>query len=369
MRLLEQIYEARRYQELESPYWGTYLFHRLRGKVLRYPNFLDKPIRFWLGAYCIPVARTSEQNSQLKRLAIGRMVPTYALAQRVLVLDKEIQQLPAASFVLDLMAQLLVSTWRSRYWTHQEFTLANRRALVVQFQRPLGLEHLLWKARHLCRARYRRRRSILRNGDRSLYINELREISVVLLAQLTGLRMGEHRYAKIGYGLRKLFLGERKSENKGAPTYFCMVWSDFLGKTSSLPEDMLGILANILNLNPIDIARLPWRERMKAIFKSYRNLPARLLYTGPPLKPLESSNTCHSAQYVRHAEDRWIPRIPSDKDELYASGPLLPITGGFELPSEILEGLICIDDPPEHTWRSEGWYLSMKTRNSGTERA
>jgi hypothetical protein len=87
---------------------------------------------------------------------------------------------------------------------------------------------------------------------------------------------------------------------------FISTWNGFVGKTSSLPEDMHGILANLLDLDATEVLKLPIELRMKAIFNSLQSIPIGILVDAPPESVL---GTCSSP--LDH-DALWLPRFPGE---------------------------------------------------------
>lgn len=99
---------------------------------------------FWLDTLCVP-AQPNYHHLRLK--TINHMAAIYALADRVLVLDSELQgQRIATSQDTDLLAYAAFSAWNARCWTLQEGALA--RSCLFQFQDgafDIFSEDFLWR--------------------------------------------------------------------------------------------------------------------------------------------------------------------------------------------------------------------------------
>ena len=87
-----------------------------------------KPKGFWMDTLCVPVGKS---NVHLRRKAIMQMRKIYEEADRVLVLDNQVQQLSVSSPWCDRVVRLIVSNWQSRIWTLQEGVMAQQ--LFIQF--------------------------------------------------------------------------------------------------------------------------------------------------------------------------------------------------------------------------------------------
>lgn len=91
---------------------------------------------------------------------------------------------------------------------------------------------------------------------------------------------------------------------------FRIVWNSFIGKTSSLPEDMHGVMANLLGLNATELLSVPMGDRCKAIIASSSQLPIGLLFDCPATCTLTAAGS-------QSAEVSWVPRFPGEKGRLY----------------------------------------------------
>lgn len=91
-----------------------------------YPGTTE-PVPFWIDTLCVPFA---PGNS--KKEAIKKMRETYALADKVLVLDAALRKLSVSGRSVLYQAMYIISSnWMSRLWTLQEGTLCQ--ALWVRF--------------------------------------------------------------------------------------------------------------------------------------------------------------------------------------------------------------------------------------------
>lgn len=107
-------------------------------------RYLKKPLYFWLDVYCVPLGKVDEVTDTLKRKAISRMVPTYAFAKTVLVLDRGLQHIRSSTEAVTMAAQIFLSRRRGRFWIHQELSLASH--TVFQFSgRALSAQELFRK--------------------------------------------------------------------------------------------------------------------------------------------------------------------------------------------------------------------------------
>jgi hypothetical protein len=97
------------------------------------------------------------------------------------------------------------------------------------------------------------------------------------------------------------------------PDGFKATWNGFLGKTSSLPEDMHSILANSMDLDATRTLDLDFDLRMKAIFHSVPAVPIGILFDIPP-EYLETVCAIPADQDALR-----LPRFPGERGKIYAS--------------------------------------------------
>ena len=79
-------------------------------------------VAFWMDTVCVPVA---EEAKAFRKKAIQLLGKTYHEATAVLVLDRELEIVNAASApFFEVGLRILCSGWVKRLWTLQEATLA-----------------------------------------------------------------------------------------------------------------------------------------------------------------------------------------------------------------------------------------------------
>lgn len=267
------------------------------------------PILLWLDVYCVRASTSSEdlqRSERLKAAAISRMVPTYALARRTLVLDYELQHFTPtrtdsdqAAAEEELLASVVVSGWRSRCWTHQESQVSQR--ILIQCRgSSVAFNHSLWR----------------RPLPKSRVGSELCSVADEVLAW-RGQQYFEAGWRILLYVKNALVVPELKS-----------VWSSFYGKTTSQPRYALGVLANIMRLSAAQISSMPVEDQMRAILRAAIDqegeLPVGIFFCPAPRMP--SSDRLYDF-------DRWIPRFPREGGDL-DDGPgfVTAIPTGFLLP-------------------------------------
>lgn len=249
----------------------------LRRKI----NGTQREIMLWLDVYCIPLGRfpsgepdprsiqEQEQDFVLKQRAISRMNTPYSWAKSILVLDQEVMQRICSSSSKNKRAAVVATcAWNMRCWTYQEFAFAR----AGQF---------LWS-----------------NANVRLDFGDLRTrkpYSGFLVRRRRNLRFHEYDHTESMYrSLHRLLLrpsltalSHRSPDGQwsflSSPSYtssfnFLESWNALCGRSTSQPDDMVAILANLLNLNARSVLRLAQDSRIKAVLKQQGELPMSLLF-------------------------------------------------------------------------------------------
>ena len=96
-------------------------------------------VNFWMDTFCIPTeypegpVEQQPRRLSLKQEAITLMTPIYARAEKVLVLNAELDRLNHLDISFtELTARLRICLWTSRAWTLQEGSLASRLSFQLQ---------------------------------------------------------------------------------------------------------------------------------------------------------------------------------------------------------------------------------------------
>ena len=293
-------------------YQKNAFFKDLAGKVCISPLGLDNlvssksrdPKLFWIDTLCIPV---NPKSSDLRMKAINKMDAVYAHAREVLVLDSEIQRLSIEeTHPCELLARLAYSSWMGRSWTLQEGAIGRATyfqcadgALTLQRSKSNILQQSLFSIAFLG---FREVRSFVRH--RTTKIN----FSASAISQCVGHERVESVSLKML--LNSLHRGRDKTsisdmnmvglvpENQQLLS-FVGIWNELNHRSTTKPEDMFAIFANLLDFNAGQIINLPENKRMQAILWSSGNIPFSLLFnTGPRFNDGESYR------------DRWVPAVP-----------------------------------------------------------
>jgi Heterokaryon incompatibility protein (HET) len=196
-----------------------------------------RPVYFWIDTLCVPV-----HHKNLRNLAIRSMHKTYSQANRVLVLDSELQQVTMDISYQEALLRIRVSGWMRRLWTLQEGALAKQ--LFFQFREGVkSLSSILDAVIEDPSARLDKIPSDL--------TSELLRLPCILSSQ------GSRRLTAVSFALR---------------------W-----RTTSRLDDEPLCISTLLNLDVSEILKCPSRnERMKKIWELEREFPRSIAFTDAP---------------------------------------------------------------------------------------
>jgi hypothetical protein len=117
-----------------GPFGGTQLV----------PREEMQQVSFWIDTLCVPIG---DKYRAHRKSAIRKMGDIYDKADRVLVLDSLIQEIPRSSGIIDKFVRIHVSKWHHRLWTLQEAQLAG--SLFFQFlDGAETFQDMAWPERH-----------------------------------------------------------------------------------------------------------------------------------------------------------------------------------------------------------------------------
>ncbi|KAL9599637.1 MAG: hypothetical protein Q9219_003721 [cf. Caloplaca sp. 3 TL-2023] len=247
---------------------------------------------------CVPVGPAFKK---LRQKAIGSMALTYAAASKCLVLDPELSQISAKGLSgLQLNAHVLCSNWVRRSWTFQEAKLS--RVWYIQFQDGLYNPNSIENA----------------NLEHRLYNHwNLDESDAHALASEAIIWYHDMPPA------RSLDLGQNQARREllYIPTYlFETIWNNLVSRSTSKPEDIHGILANLLDLNATEVLAFPLEDRMKAILCDRETLSPGIVYS--------------KGRKIQDPTNRWVPIFPSTGYLSPSYGQMRRIDGGYLLDTE-----------------------------------
>ncbi|GME36821.1 Het domain-containing protein [Neofusicoccum parvum] len=268
------------------------------------------PPLFWMDTLCIPV---QPQHAALRTRAINQMASIYAAAVQVLVLDAELAQCATAGApAAQLLARIVCSAWMGRSWTLQEGVLA--RECVFQFaDAALDPVH----AWCLGGARYSRARSAASATPIAFPREDDAAETAVYVALYNAFWDALHQDWKSSYRRDppprnwRSGLGGSKATGRvntlptaagvGSPRdasgldandHFTMeldpshrvkqlvdTWNELAHRSTTVPEDLHVIVANLLDFNADAVMeRASREERMLAMMLSFEVLPMSLFW-------------------------------------------------------------------------------------------
>ena len=287
------------YSRVESAITRVTVMIQLAGRKYLCLARVRKPeaVCFWMDTLCIPV---HPNDRPLRMKAINNMNLTYAAAERCLVLDPELQQIAMKELTLtQLNAHVLCCTWLTRSWTFQEARLS--RAWYAQFadgfydpnsQANTSLHYYMYSIWNIYK-------SDAHHLD-SKMISWYHKMPAMWQTEETD-----------------VYAGSTSMLPHGESTNFIMVWNHLVSRSTSKMEDVNSILANTLDLSAGQILALPSQQRMKAIFKAQKSLPASVLF--------------NKANKIDDPSCRWVPWYPEATYLDGGGGALMPTQDGFLL--------------------------------------
>lgn len=243
--------------EIHSRSWK----HRLYGKLVsnrlvsRHFNQANEESLFWMDTLCIPVG-----NPSLKWRAIDSMARIYAAAQSVVVIDHELQQTPHKKLYRgSIFGRLFCSAWASRCWTYQEGALAKE--WLVQFEDGLCSVDKLFKARPET-LEQQVRGSIPFPGPEP----EERAVASQVAQWFIDTPRLQESTGRIGFS----------HDPNRLP--FLEIWNSLCLRTTTQKDDLISIIAIMLDLRPSEVQKLPFELQLLSIFHHQELLPLGLLF-------------------------------------------------------------------------------------------
>lgn len=223
---------------------------------------------FWLDTLCVPI---SLEHATLRRKSIDQMALIYAGADRVLVLDPELQNINIRNLPNEqVCAYLACCAWRSRCWPYQEGRLARDRVYLLAddiYHHSIGLRQIVGVNRDIKKCRILRKDKDLVHSAVASFWEDMDFVKMVAHQR------------------------EYSSE-------FTETWNGVSLRSTTKSEDLHGILAVLLGLSSREVLSLPLEERTKAVFQAQDSLPLALLYL-------------RSGPKIRDVKNQWIPQYPS----------------------------------------------------------
>ena len=235
-----------------------------------YPK--DHLAAIWIDTLCVPTTKHAanfhcdkgERNP--RSLAIGKLADTYKKADKVLVLDRELQQYRYTSST-EMATRIVVCRWMQRLWTFQEAYLANGfSALSFQFLDKIASLAEIASGK-------------LGSGTiiyESLRVDVLQHLLALNRSLPLQTSIYQHDYERIGY-----------------------IWNELQWRSTSKQEDETICIAHLLGQPVVDLLEAPDEERMKILINMNSRFPTQILFMPGP----------------RIAEDgyRWAPNSFTDR--------------------------------------------------------
>ncbi|KAE9378363.1 hypothetical protein N431DRAFT_176519 [Stipitochalara longipes BDJ] len=207
----------------------------------------------WIDTLCIPV---DPRYKHLRIQAINSMAQIYASAQSIVILDHELQQLRYQEMSNStIFAYMLCSAWMSRCWTFQEGALA--KDWLVQFADGLCCIDDRFKAESTTRT------------DASYNLGSQEDHRELLSWYKEMPRPhGQCTFSRDPFSSQSLLL--------------LQIWNNLCTRTTTKREDIVSILAIMLELRPSEILSLPSNRRVLSIFNAMTAVPFSFLYRERP---------------------------------------------------------------------------------------
>jgi hypothetical protein len=269
---------------------------------------LGTPISFWMDTLCIPVSTDpgDEEVKELKKRAIDQMADIYGRATQVLVLDSGLQELKISAMQdIEILAQIIFSSWMGRSWTLQEgalsayvyFQFADGALNFFDMPRPYDYRSFLplhpSKFRHMNLAddlgsiQWALKEKFCGKAfsNTSKATEECTEFLYGILHNklIASLHSKAHTYAT---NYRMGTIPPWEKDDAKWVSRLVDVWNCLVIRTTTMAEDLPAILANLLEVNTYEVLSLPSEKRLSAILGTGSLLPLPLLWNrGPRLHP------------------------------------------------------------------------------------
>lgn len=252
---------------------------------------------FWLDTLCVP---TSLEHATLRRKAIDQMAFIYAGADRVLVLDPELQNISIRNLPNEqVCAYLACCAWRSRCWPYQEGRLARDRIYLLAdgiYHHSVGLRQVVRVNRDIKKRRIMRKDKDLVHSAVASFWEDMDSVKMA-------------------------------ADKREYSSEFTETWNGVGLRSTTKSEDLHGILAVLLGLSSREVLSLPLQERTKALFQAQDSLPLALLYL-------------RSGPKIGDIKNQWIPQYPSGHLTLRYGTMRQSVEGGV-LAFSLSESLSC----------------------------
>lgn len=222
--------------------------------VDRVPHSRKRPRLFWMDILCIPVP---EDYKDERRTQINKMGFIYTAAETVLVLDYELQRIPIKNLdKLQVLAHILTCSWMERAWTYNEGSLS--RSCFFQFADKM------FDTQRMADVNF----SPVPPKDFSSALRFLLEqdLSNQCLSEF-----GRKTYTE--------FLNHYWPSRFRHLETFANGWNALGRRSTTKPEDLLVILANLRGISLSHLSRFRPEEKLAVLISFQRHIPFAFLTT------------------------------------------------------------------------------------------
>jgi hypothetical protein len=240
--------------QLSRLYW---LIRSLQMQSTLSPS--SEAVYFWMDTLCCP---PTPQHKSLKNAVVSQMRDIYAKADKVLVLDAEVQKFQTGNCFEETFARILCSNWMKRAWTLQEAIFAKR--LFVPFQDGIIDMQGSWDGHFLDR-------NVLNKWPTD---------------EGPGLELD-----RLCFLMGRFYFNFKTIQKSDGEERFARAWNELGMRATSKPKDILVIFVTILKTfgwsksTFLEFLEMSANEKMKKLLKSQKRLPIKILADpGPKLQ-------------------------------------------------------------------------------------
>ena len=242
-----------------------------------------RPQLIWIDVLCIPVA--SEYAAE-RRTSINKMGIIYAAAETVLILDYELQRISIKNLDrLEILARLLTCSWMERAWTFNEGSLS--RSCCVQFADEIfdiGKIHDIY------------RRALPTDFLTGLRYSVELDLTSVCISEFSRKWSEDEDNPRSPLTPKYLKLPDESRLDSSVSALgddaFISGWNKLRCRSTSQPEDILVILANLRGINLSHMSRFRPEERLAVLISFQKRVPLTFL-TSPNRSQYPVSHTLY----------------------------------------------------------------------------
>jgi hypothetical protein len=295
-------------------------------------DFSDRPKFFWIDTLCIPVGDKDDDYahiSDLRQRAIGTITPTFARANRVIILDEEMERIDQEhTDSCETLACLLFSAWMGRCWTLPEGAL-NRGSQIRCLHGSIDLTSVTSDLGGSLLTISNPEGSLVANAAKDVWNGAVKPLLQRLYRKTSDptryMRNFDQRMRKmlvdpLKVALDGAFLADWQEEHRNEEAddqyleHFLSCWNSLGSRQTSKSKDRVKILATLLDLNISQVMRC--NPPMSAVIRSLPAVPLSMLYIirsdaeERDQAAMESLNV--AAGTAQDELKRWLPLCPSN---------------------------------------------------------